>query len=113
MSSMLLTIDLILLWLRQTHQNNRNSSIPPSKPNRINSPWRKNWSQGKRQKKRHGLAHNGYEPKTITVAEVKACQICNDPLTDVPGTHYERRTKIDIVFEKVVRHVEAEIRQCP
>ncbi|MAT76417.1 hypothetical protein CMK14_14880 [Candidatus Poribacteria bacterium] len=41
MSSMLLTIDLILLWLRQTHQNNRNSSIPPSKPNRINSPWRK------------------------------------------------------------------------
>ena len=38
MSSMLLTIDLILLWLRQTHQNNRNSSIPPSKPNRINSP---------------------------------------------------------------------------
>ena len=40
MSSMLLTIDLILLWLRQTHQNknNRDSSIPPSKPNRINSP---------------------------------------------------------------------------
>ena len=65
------------------------------------------------EKERHGLAHNGYGPKTITVAEVKACQICNDPLTDVPGTHYEQRTKIAIVFEKVVQHVEAEIRQCP
>jgi transposase len=27
--------------------------------------------------------------------------------------HYERRTKIAIVFEKVVEHVDAEIKQCP
>ena len=27
--------------------------------------------------------------------------------------HHERRTKIDIVFEKVVEHVDAEIKQCP
>ena len=26
---------------------------------------------------------------------------------------HERRTKIDIVFEKVVEHVDAEIKQCP
>jgi len=32
---------------------------------------------------------------------------------DVPCTHHERRTKIDIVFEKVVEHVDAEVKQCP
>ena len=26
---------------------------------------------------------------------------------------HERRTKIDIVFEKVVEHVDAEVKQCP
>ena len=28
-------------------------------------------------------------------------------------SHHERRTKIDIVFEKVVEHVDAEVKQCP
>jgi len=35
------------------------------------------------------------------------------PLTDVPCTHHERRTKIDILFEKVIEHVDAEVKQCP
>ena len=39
--------------------------------------------------------------------------MCGEVLTGVPGTHHERRTKIDIVFEKVVEHVDAEIKPCP
>ena len=31
----------------------------------------------------------------------------------MPCQGYERRTRIDIVFEKVVSHVDAEIKQCP
>jgi len=33
-------------------------------------------------------------------------------LTDVPYTHHERRTKIDIVFEEVVEHIDAEVKLC-
>jgi transposase len=38
--------------------------------------------------------------------------VCGTNLEQVACTH-ERRTKIDIVFEKVVEHIDAEIKQCP
>lgn len=31
----------------------------------------------------------------------------------MPCLHTERRSKIDIVFEKVVEHIDAEVKQCP
>jgi hypothetical protein len=45
------------------------------------------------------------------VASVDYCEVCDANLEQVACTH-ERRTKIDIVFEKVVEHVDAEIKQC-
>ena len=41
------------------------------------------------------------------------CDVCGEDLRDVPSHECERRTKIDIVFEKVVEHVDAEIKRCP
>ena len=43
---------------------------------------------------------------------VDACQRCGEDLTDAACTGRERRTLIDIVFEKVVRHVDAQIKHC-
>ena len=43
---------------------------------------------------------------------VDACQRCGEDLTDAACTGHERRTLIDIVFEKVVRHVDAQIKHC-
>jgi transposase-like protein len=34
-------------------------------------------------------------------------------LDEIPATGHERRTKVDIIFEKVVSHVDAEIKVCP
>ncbi|WP_338032241.1 IS66 family transposase, partial [Desulforhopalus vacuolatus] len=51
--------------------------------------------------------------ENVTVAEVAICDVCGNPLSDVPCHEHERRTKIDIIFEKVVEHVDAEIKQCP
>jgi len=34
-------------------------------------------------------------------------------LDGIPATGHERRTKVDIFFEKVVSHVDAEIKVCP
>ena len=33
-------------------------------------------------------------------------------LSDTPCKHHERRTKIDIVFEKVVEHYDSEVKEC-
>lgn len=49
----------------------------------------------------------------MTLSKALTCNVCGEDLTDVPCVHVERRTKIDIVFEKVVEHVDAEIKQCP
>ena len=49
----------------------------------------------------------------MITAKVNVCDICGEVLTDQPCAGHERRTKIDIVFEKVVEHVDAEIKQCP
>jgi len=50
--------------------------------------------------------------ETIRIAKVTHCDICGQDLKDIPCQHHERRTKIDILFEKVVEHVDAEIKCC-
>ncbi|MCU7816899.1 MAG: hypothetical protein KZQ81_17295 [Candidatus Thiodiazotropha sp. (ex Rostrolucina anterorostrata)] len=49
----------------------------------------------------------------MSIAAVDCCDICAENISELPCTHHERRTKIDIVFEKVIEHVDAEIKQCP
>ena len=51
--------------------------------------------------------------ETVEIAPVTACAHCGEDLADTPCEKHERRTRIDIIFEKVVAHVDAEIKQCP
>ena len=51
--------------------------------------------------------------ETVTIAEVAFCDHCGEDLVSVPAQAHERRTRIDILFEKVVEHVDAEIKVCP
>lgn len=44
--------------------------------------------------------------------QVTQCDICGNDLNKAPCQHLERRTKIDIIFEKVVEHVDAEVKYC-
>jgi len=44
---------------------------------------------------------------------VRFCESCGEDLENTPCDEQERRTKIDIIFEKVVLHVDAEIKTCP
>jgi len=59
------------------------------------------------------LAKNTRINEKVTLSKVSLCDVCAEDLSDVPCTHHERRTKIDIIFEKVVEHVDAEVKQCP
>jgi transposase len=51
--------------------------------------------------------------ETVQVSKVSSCEECGEDLRDVPPDGHERRTQIDIVFEKVLSHVDAQIKSCP
>ncbi len=114
MDSLLVVVDLILsIFLeRKTRKNSKNSSLPPSQTGKDDTA--KPQSQGNGKGKRvSGEISNTRTLETVTVAKVKTCDTCGTPLDEIPCHEHERRTKIDIVFEKVVEHVDAEIKQCP
>ena len=51
--------------------------------------------------------------ETVQLAEVHFCEHCGEDLGKVRVRSHERRTQIDIIFEKVVTHVDAEVKRCP
>ena len=70
-------------------------------------------SNGSDEIKHLHLANNSCVIETVTLAKVERCDVCGEDLSATPCDHHERRTKIDIVFEKVVEHVDAEVKHCP
>ena len=114
MSSMLMIIELILsiFMERITKKNSTNSSIPPSQTDKDNSSLADSGSKDKGKKTEGETVRNRRTRETVAVAPVDYCDKCGASLEQAACTH-ERRTKIDIVFEKVVEHVDAEIKQCP
>ena len=115
MSSMLMILELMLsIFLeRSTKKDSHNSSKPPSQTEKDESSLTQQGSNGKGKKENNTLASNTRIKQNVTLSEARVCAICGEDLTDTPGLHHERRTKIDIVFEKVVEHVDAEVKRCP
>ena len=115
MLSMFLIVELILsIFLEKTTQkDNKNSSIPSSQTGKDESSLSHLGSNGKGKNENDTLAKNTRIHEQVSVSPVSFCDVCTEDLTDTPCTHHERRTKIDIIFEKVVEHVDAEIKQCP
>lgn len=116
MNSMFMIMELMLsIFLEKaTKKDNKNSSIPSSQTDKDESaldPHQGSKGKGKREK--NLSANNTRTVETITVSEVYSCDTCGEDLSGVACTGHERRTKIDIVFEKVVDHTDAEIKQCP
>lgn len=114
MQSMLMIIELILaIFLeRKTIKNNQNSSIPSSQTGKDESALDKEGSNSKGKKENTATANNTRVNESVTLLEVLECDVCGEILTDVPSHQCERRTKIDIVFEKVVEHVDTQIKHC-
>lgn len=114
MNSMLVVIELILsIFLeKKTRKNSENSSLPSSQTSKDETSLSKNESKGK-GKKVSGKVDNRRTKETVAIAKADTCSVCGIALDDAPYQGRERRTKIDIVFEKVVEHVDAEIKQCP
>ena len=115
LNSLFMIVELILsiFMERQTKKKNNNSSIPSSQTEKDDSSLPQTGGKGKGKNIGNGVANNHRSKETVTIVAVTDCDVCGESLDESPCTHHERRTKIDIVFEKVVEHVDAEVKQCP
>lgn len=113
--SMFMIINLILsIFLEKTtKKNSKNSSKPPSQTEKDNSALTKHGTNGNGKDENNTLANNTRTVENILIAKVHECDLCGEELSKTPCLHHERRTKIDIVFEKVVEHIDAEVKHCP
>ena len=115
MSSMLTLLELFcaIFLEKKTTKNNQNSSKPSSQTDKDESALSHSGSNSKGKNEHKQSAYNSRTIETTTVAYVNTCDICGEDLTGTECCRHERRTKIDIIFEKVVEHVDAEIKTCP
>ncbi len=104
---------LVSIFLEKTNsKNSKNSSKPPSqteKDESASAPGSK--SRGKKETDER--FSNSRTKESVQVSEVRICDVCGEDISKTPCCGHERRTKIDIVFEKVVEHIDAEIKTCP
>ena len=114
LQSMLMLINLLIsIFLeKSTKKNNKNSSKPCSQTEKDESSLANPGTNGKGKQESNATANNTRTIETISIAKVSQCDVCGQDLRQTACQHHERRTKIDIVFEKVVEHVDAEIKHC-
>ena len=115
MNSMFMIIELMLsIFLeRSTKKDSKNSSKPPSQTEKDESSLSHEGSHGKGKNENGNVGNNTRVNEIVALSKVSHCDVCGEDLGNTPCLHHERRTKIDIVFEKVVEHVDAEVKQCP
>lgn len=114
MQSMFTLIQLLIaIFLEKTtKKDSKNSSKPSSQTEKDESAVTHPGTQSRGKAESDIVASNTRTIETVTVAKVTKCDICGQDLRNAPCQSIERRTKIDIVFEKVVEHVDAEIKHC-
>lgn len=113
--SMLMLINLLIaIFLEKTtKKDSKNSSTPPSQTEKDESSNINKGTNGKGKAENNVTANNTRTVENITTVKVTICDICGKDLNNTSCEHTERRTKIDIIFEKVVEHVEVEVKICP
>ncbi len=115
LQSMLMLINLLIaIFLeKSTTKNTKNSSKPSSQTEKDESSTTHPGTKSKGKQELTTVANNTRTIETVTIAEVTECDVCGENLKNVASQGRERRTKIDIVFEKIVEHIDAEIKECP
>lgn len=110
---MLLEMLIAVFMERTTKKNTSNSSKPSSQTKKDETSTRQQGSNSKGKHENSETSSMTRTRETIQVVKVNICGECGADLSEEPAHQCERRTKIDIVFEKVVSHVDAEIKNCP
>ena len=114
MSGMLTLLELIcaIFLEKSTTKNSQNSSKPSSQTDKDETALGQPGAKAKGKTERRQSAYNTRTIETTTVATVSNCDICGEDLTGTACHRHERRTKIDVIFEKTVEHVDAQVKDC-
>lgn len=112
---MLFNIILSIFMEKTTKKTSANSSIPPSQttPDQSSTTNKNQTNPDENKKKTVTVAGNTRTVETVTVLPALVCNHCGADLSGVHCSCIERRTKIDIIFEKTEEHVDVEVKQCP
>lgn len=110
---MLINLLIAIFLEKTTKKNHKNSSKPSSQTEKDESAITNSGTNGKGKLENNTTAHNTRTVETVTLVKVKHCDVCGEDLTKTACDHTERRTRIDIIFEKTVEHVDAEVKICP
>jgi len=110
---MLFELLMAVFMEKRTTKNNSNSSLPSSQTEKDDTATTRAGANGKGKSHNDARCGNTRTIETTQVVKVNRCRSCGEDLSDTPCRGHERRTFIDIIFEKVVNHVDAEIKQCP
>jgi len=98
---------------RVTTKNSKNSSKPSSQTLEDDTATGRPGAKGKGKPQNHARCDNTRTVQSVEIARLHVCETCGEDLSNIPCSGHERRTKIDIIFEKVLCHVDAEIKLCP
>jgi len=110
---MLLKLLMAVFLERSTPKTSANSSKPSSQTPKDESALPHTGTHTKGRAYDPSRSGNTRTVETVTVSQVSFCETCGEDLRAVHPHGHERRTQIDIVFEKVMTHVDAEIKSCP
>jgi transposase len=110
---MLLRLLVAVFLEKHTSKTSTNSSRPSSQTPKDESAIGRSGTHGKGTALDQARSSNTRTVETVQLAKLTFCEHCGEDLSKVPCREHERRTKIDIVFEKVLVHVDAEIKRCP
>lgn len=110
---MLLNLMFAIFLEKATKKNSKNSSLPPSQTQKDETSKSTSKTNTKGKPEKTTTAANTRTVETIEVVTLDWCPDCGENLNKIPCSGHERRTRIDIIFEKTVEHVDAEIKKCP
>lgn len=110
---LLLQLLMAVFMERATPKTSTNSSRASSQMSKDDSATGRPGAHGKGKLLDQAGFANTRTVESVQVAKLSFCEHCGEDLRKVACRGHERRTKVDIVFEKVVFHVDAEIKPCP
>jgi transposase len=110
---LLFNIVLSIFLEKHTKKTSANSSIPSSQSEEDETTPKKKGKSAKQKKEKLLVSGNTRTVETVEISQVLKCKFCGCDLSNVSCAHIERRTQIDIIFEKTVVHVDAEVKNCP
>lgn len=110
---MLLKVLMAVFMEKNTPKTSTNSSNPASRSPKDDTALTRPGTHGKGKLLSETRSANTRTVESLEVSRVGFCEECGEDLHKVRCQGHERRTQIDIVFEKVVTHIDAEIKTCP